>query len=35
MSIIRKNDIPEDVSYVDEIKAMFDLVLGGDLNKIN
>lgn len=29
------NDIPEDVSYVDEIKAMFDLVLGGDLNKIN
>lgn len=29
------NDIPEDVSYVDEIKAMFDLVLNNDLKKIN
>ncbi len=29
------NPIPEDVSYVDEIKAMVDIVLDGDLNKIN
>lgn len=29
------NDVPEDVSYADEIKAMFDVVLNGDLTKIN
>ncbi len=29
------NPIPENVSYVDEIKAMADVILGGDLNKIN
>lgn len=29
------NDIPEEVSYVDEIKAMVDIVLNNDLNKIN
>jgi len=29
------NPIPEDVSYVDEIKAMADVVLNGDLNKIS
>lgn len=29
------NNIPEEVSYVDEIKAMFDLVLNNDLKKIN
>jgi hypothetical protein len=29
------NPAPEDVSYVDEIKAMVDVVLEGDLNKIN
>lgn len=28
------NPIPEEVSYVDEIKAMVDVVLDGDLNKI-
>jgi hypothetical protein len=28
------NDIPEEVSYVDEIKAMADIVLNGDLEKI-
>jgi hypothetical protein len=28
------NPIPEDVSYVDEIKAMVDFVLDGDLSKI-
>lgn len=28
------NPIPEDVSYTDEIKAMVDVVLNGDLNKI-
>ena len=28
------NPIPEDVSYVDEIKAMVDVVLNGDLTKI-
>lgn len=28
------NDIPEEVSYVDEIKAIVDFVLGGDLSKI-
>jgi hypothetical protein len=28
------NPIPEGVSYVDEIKAMTDVVLNGDLNKI-
>ena len=29
------NPIPEDVSYTDEIKAMVDNVLDGDLNKIH
>ena len=29
------NPIPEDVSYVDEIKAMVDNILEDDLNKIN
>ncbi|MFA5644540.1 MAG: hypothetical protein WC928_03385 [Patescibacteria group bacterium] len=29
------NDIPEDVSYIDEIKAMTDVILNSDLNKIN
>jgi hypothetical protein len=29
------NPIPEDVSYADEIKAMADEVLSGDLSKIN
>ena len=29
------NHIPEQVSYVDEIKAMADQVLNGDLNKIS
>jgi len=28
------NDVPEEVSYVDEIKAMFDVVLNGNLSKI-
>ena len=28
------NPIPEEVSYVDEIKAMVDVVLNGDLTKI-
>lgn len=28
------NPIPEDVSYADEIKAMVDIVLNGDLNKM-
>ena len=28
------NPIPEEVSYTDEIKAMVDVVLNGDLNKI-
>jgi hypothetical protein len=28
------NPIPEDVSYADEIKAMFDVVLDGDLTKV-
>lgn len=28
------NPVPEDVSYVDEIKAMVDVVLNGDLTKI-
>lgn len=28
------NPIPEEVPYVDEIKAMFDVVLDGDLSKI-
>jgi len=26
--------VPKDVSYVDEIKAMVDVVLDGDLSKI-
>lgn len=29
------NPVPEDVSYSDEIKAMVNLVLNGDLNKIS
>jgi len=29
------NPIPEGVSYTDEIKAMVDIVLNGDLKKIN
>ena len=29
------NPIPENVSYVDEIKAMVDVVLNGNLNKIS
>lgn len=29
------NDIPENISYVDEIKAMADISLNGDLSKIN
>ena len=29
------NDIPEEVSYFDEIKAMTDIILNNDLNKIN
>ena len=29
------NPIPEEVPYVDEIKAMVDVVLDGDLRKIN
>jgi len=29
------NPIPEEISYADEIKAMVDVVLDGDLNKIN
>lgn len=29
------NPIPEEISYVDEIKAMMDMVLNGDLTKIN
>lgn len=29
------NDIPENLSYVDEIKAMTDVSLNGDLTKIN
>jgi len=29
------NEIPEDVSYADEIKAMADIILHDDLNKIN
>jgi len=29
------NPIPEQVSYVDEIKAMTDQILNGDLNKIS
>jgi len=28
------NPIPEDLNYTDEIKAMADIVLNGDLNKI-
>lgn len=28
------NPIPEEVSYTDELKAMVDVVLGGDLSKI-
>jgi hypothetical protein len=28
------NPIPEDVSYADEIRAMADVILSGDLNKI-
>ena len=28
------NSIPEEVSYSDEIKAMTDIVLGGDLTRI-
>lgn len=28
------NPIPKDVSYADEIKAMVDMVINGDLNKI-
>jgi hypothetical protein len=28
------NPVPEDVSYTDEIKAMADVILNGDLNKI-
>ena len=28
------NPFPEEVSYVDEIKAMTDVILKGDLNKI-
>ncbi len=33
--IFLMNPVPEKVSYVDEIKAMTDDVLNGDLNKIN
>lgn len=33
--IFLMNPIPDDVSYVDEIKAMTGSVLNGDLNKIN
>ena len=29
------NDIPENISYVDEIRAMADISLNGDLSKIN
>ena len=29
------NDIPENLSYIDEIKVMTDVVLNGDLNKIS
>jgi len=29
------NPIPEEVSYTDEIKAMADVILNGDLNKIS
>lgn len=29
------NDVPKDLSYLDEIKAMSDISLKGDLNKIN
>ena len=29
------NPVPEDVPYVDEIKAMADVVVEGDLSKIN
>lgn len=29
------NPIPEDVGYVDEIKAMVDVILDGDLSKIS
>lgn len=29
------NDIPEDLSYIDEIKAMTDVTLNGDLSKIS
>ena len=28
------NPVPEEVSYADEIKAMVDIILNGDLNKI-
>jgi len=28
------NPVPEEVSYADEIKAMVDVVLNGDLTKI-
>ena len=29
------NPIPEEVSYADEIKAMVDVVINGDLNRVN
>ena len=29
------NPIPEKVSYIDEIKAMADVIINGDLTKIN
>jgi len=29
------NPVPEDLSYVDEIKAMVDIIIHGDLTKIN
>ena len=29
------NPVPEEVSYKDEIKAMVNVILKGDLNKIN
>ena len=29
------NPVPEELSYSDEIKAMLDVVLNGDLNRIN
>lgn len=29
------NEIPENISYVDEIKAMADTILNGDLHKLS